>query len=49
MGKSDTYKTTREFKFPNMTVIVHIPDLSVEERNKRMQAVYDLAAKLLRK
>lgn len=49
MGKSiDTYKETREFKFPNMTVRVHIPDISEQERNRRMKKIHNSASALLK-
>lgn len=49
MGKSiDTYKEIREFHFPNMTVRVHIPDITEEERKRRMQKIHNSAAELLK-
>lgn len=49
MGKSaDTYKETREFNFPNMTVRVHIPDIAEKERTRRMKAIHNAAAELLK-
>ena len=49
MGKSsDTYKETKEFQFPNMTVRVHIPNLTADEKNRRMKAVYQAASELLK-
>jgi ribosome recycling factor len=49
MGKNiDTYKETREFQFPNMTVRVHIPNLTEQERARRMKAVYKSASELLK-
>lgn len=47
-GQADTYKEVRTFTYPNMTVRVHIPDLSEEERKRRMKAVYQAAAELLK-
>lgn len=49
MGRTvDTYKDVKVFQYPNMTVRVHIPDLTEEERNRRMKAVYRAAAELLK-
>ncbi len=49
MGKSiDTYKEVRVFEYPNMTVRVHIPDLTEEERARRMKKIHTAAAELLR-
>lgn len=44
---SDTYKEVRTFEYPNMTVRVYIPDLTPEERARRMKAIHDAAAQLL--
>lgn len=44
----DTYKETKVFEFPNMTVRVHIPDITAEERAKRMKTVKKAAENLLR-
>ena len=49
MGKSiDTYKEVKTFSFENMTVRVHIPDITPEERTRRMKAVHKAAAELLK-
>lgn len=49
MGRTvDTYKETREFHSPNMTVRVHIPDLTEAERTRRMKAIHKAAAELLK-
>jgi hypothetical protein len=45
----DTYKEVKIIQFPNMTARVHIPDLSQEERSRRMKAVHKQAAELLKK
>lgn len=45
----DTYKEIREMKFPNAIVHVHIPDLTPEERTRRMKAIHKAAAELLKK
>ena len=44
----DTYKEVRTFCFPDMTVRVHIPDLTSEEREKRMKTIHREAANLLK-
>lgn len=49
MGKTvDTYREVRTFHFENMTVRVHIPDITKEERSRRMKAVHKAAAELLK-
>lgn len=45
----DTYKEVRTFEFPGMTARVHIPDLTSEERSRRMVAIHNQAANLLKK
>ena len=44
----DGQETVKTFEYPNMTVRVHIPDLSKEERARRMKAIYQAAAELLK-
>lgn len=44
-----TYKEIKTLEFPNMTVRIHIPELSQEERAKRMKAIHRKAAELLKK
>ena len=44
----DTYKETKVFTYPNMIVRVHIPDLTAEERAKRMKQIHKAAENLLR-
>ena len=41
-------RETRTFKYPNMTVRVHFPDISEEENNRRRKRLHDAAAKLLK-
>lgn len=48
MKKQDTYKEVRIFEFPGMVARVYIPDLTPEERNRRMKAIYKEAANLLK-
>ncbi len=43
----DTYKEVRVFEYPNAIVRVHIPDLTPEERARRMKRIHDAAAALL--
>lgn len=45
----DTYKEVRVMEFPGMTVRVHIPDLTPEERSRRMKSIHKQAANLLKK
>lgn len=48
-GMADTYKEIKVFSFSNMTVRVHIPDITEEERERRMKAIHKAAADLLMK
>lgn len=49
MGRTvDTYKEIKTFTYPNMTVRVHIPDLTEEERTRRMKRIHTAAAELLK-
>jgi hypothetical protein len=49
MGRTvDTYKEVRVFEYPNMTVRVHIPDITPDERKRRMQKIHTAAAELLK-
>lgn len=48
MQSKDTYKEIRTFTYPNAIVRVHIPDLSTDERNRRMRKVEKAAADLLK-
>ena len=47
-GQIDTYKEVRTFEFPNWVIRVHIPDLTEEERARRMKAIHNAAADLLK-
>ena len=49
MKCQDTYKEIKTFHFTGMVVRVHIPDLTEEERNRRMNAIHNQAANLLKK
>lgn len=44
----DTYKEIITFNFPNAVVRVHIPDLTEEERARRMKKIHDEALNLLK-
>lgn len=45
----DAYKEVVTMEFPNMIARIHIPDLTEEERKRRMQMIYNATANLLRK
>ena len=45
--KSDTYKEVRTYHYPNAIVRVHIPDITPEERERRMANISKAAANLL--
>lgn len=47
-GQADTYKEVRTFSFENMTVRVHIPGLTAEEKTRRMKKIHNSAAELLK-
>ena len=47
MKQKDTYKEVRVFEFPCGTARVHIPDLTDEERERRMNKIAKSAALLL--
>ena len=49
MKTQDTYKETKTFRFPGMVARVYIPDLTEEERSRRMTAIQKQAANLLKK
>ena len=44
----DTYKEVRVFEYPGITVRVHIPELTSEERAERMKIIHREAANLLK-
>lgn len=46
--KSDTYKEVRTFDFSGVTVRVQIPDLTPEERTRRLKIIHKEAANLLK-
>lgn len=39
----DTYKQVKVFQYPNMNIRVHIPDLTPQERTRRMNAIHKQA------
>lgn len=43
----DKYKLVETLEYPNAIVRIHRPELSPEERSKRMKAIHDAAANLL--
>lgn len=46
-GQEDTYKEVKVFTFPNMIARVYIPDLTDEERARRMKIIEKAAADLI--
>ena len=48
MKCTDTYKEVRVITFPGMIARVHIPDLTTEERSRRMKDIYKAAEILLK-
>lgn len=47
MTGQDKIKKTLVFEYPNAIVRVHIPDLTVEESERRKKQIHDAAAQLL--
>ena len=47
MKEKDTYKEVRTIKHGDIVARVHIPDLTEDERNRRMKAISQAAVKLL--
>lgn len=48
MKNQDTYKEIKTFTYPNAIVRVHIPDLTEDERNKRMRRIAKAAEALIK-
>lgn len=46
MKQQDTYKEVRTLHYSNAIVRVHIPDITDEERERRMQEIRESAADL---
>ena len=44
----DVYSEVRVIEYPNMIVRVHIPDISAEERERRMKQVRKAAEAVLK-
>lgn len=44
----DTYKEIKTITYANCIVRVHIPDISEDERSRRMKSIHDAAAALLK-
>jgi hypothetical protein len=49
MKGQDVYKEVITMEFPNMIARVHIPDLTDDERKRRLQKIYEASANLLTK
>ena len=47
MKNADTYSKVKTFEFPNMVVRVQIPDLTPDERERRIKTIHSAAQKLL--
>lgn len=45
---ADSYKEVKTFYFDNAVVRVHIPDLTEEERSRRMSRIKDAAANMMK-
>lgn len=45
---SDTYKEVRTFTFPNCIARVHFPEITEEERSRRMKQIEKAAESLLK-
>lgn len=45
----DKYKEVKIFRHPGLVAKVYIPELTEEERTRRMNAIHNQAANLLRK
>ena len=47
-AQAETYQEIKTFEYPNMTIRVHIPDLSDVERNRRMKQLEKATEALLK-
>ena len=47
-AQAETYKEIKTFEYPNMTIRVHIPDLSDVERSRRMKQLVKATESLLK-
>ena len=48
MRGQDTYKETITMSFPNMVAKIHFPDLTEQERKRRMLLIHKASANLLK-
>lgn len=48
MKGQDTYKEVITIEFPGMVARVHIPDLTEEERARRMKIIHDASVNVLK-
>lgn len=48
MKVADTYKEVRVINFPGMVARIHIPELTPEERSRRMKNIQKAAENLLK-
>lgn len=46
--KEQQYKEVKVFQYPNMKIRVHFPDLTPQERTRRMNAIHTQAENLLK-
>ena len=44
---SDTYKEVREFRYDGAVVRVHIPDLTPDEKSRRMKEIEKAAVQVI--
>lgn len=44
----DTYKEVKTFNYPNAVVRVHIPDITEEERERRMNELKKATARFMK-
>ena len=47
MKQQDTYKEVKTLHYENVVVRVHIPDLTTEERERRMKEIGKAAGRLI--
>lgn len=47
MKQADTYKEIKTIQCGNITARVHIPDITEDERNRRMKEISKAAGRLL--
>lgn len=48
MKNKDTYKEVKTMRFSNMVVNIHIPDLTEDERSRRMKTIHKAAENLMK-